>query len=295
MIEKELSPQEKERLFNSWLVSEYLKYGSVDEVYKVHKYEIPMSYPSYQRLLNRWGIVKAAGPNSKLTEALEFLTRFAQENVPLESLYKRMPPSFRTSVSTMHRILGYIKEGITRRLGTALVITREAREREVLIAHDVSTPRVELGKHFNSLSIPMGFSRKRDAREEAILRVMQQEVFASDAVNRTFPDNVIPDYPRPFMFLDVVDVRVEVFNIVLTEEDLKKRNFTSFKLKDYEFMQIDAVVKKGAGNSNFRAGVYEAVKGYDRYLDLKKRDYSVNPFYEKSHLNQEIALALEQS
>lgn len=106
-IDKRLSPEEKEKVFYEFLVAEYLRHGSVDAVFKVHDYDIPISYPEYQRVLSRWGVVKAAGPNSKLSEVLEFLTRLAEQKVPLEMLYRSVPDGFKTSVSTMHRILRY--------------------------------------------------------------------------------------------------------------------------------------------------------------------------------------------
>jgi hypothetical protein len=290
MAEADLSPIEKERLFNAWLVSEYFRYGSVDEVFKIHRYAIPISYPSYQRLLDKWGVMKAAGPNSKLNEVLEFLTRLAEESIPLESLYRKMPPSFRTSVSTMHRILGYIKEGITRRVGTALVIVPKGDERQMLLGNDISTPRVELGKGFNSLSIPMGFSRKRDLREEAILRVLQQEVYMQDAVNRTLSKKLIPEFPRPFMLLDVVDVRVEVFLLKLGTKVLREKQFSSYKLKNHKFYAIDNILSEDAIKSNLRAGVFEIARGYNRFLELSSKNFAMNPIHERSQLNRELAI-----
>jgi len=296
MAEKDLSPEENERKFNESLITEYLKYGSVDEVFRVHRYDLPISCAGYHHLLNRWGIVKAAGPNSKLTEALEFLTHLAEENIPLEALYKKMPPSFKTSMATMHRILGYIKEGVTRRVGTALIITSEQDGKKILIGNDVSTPRLELGKPFGALSVPMGFSRKRDTRETSILRVLQQEVYANLAVNRTLPEEIIPEYPRPFMFLDVVDVRVEIYHICLPKKLEKNTKFSSFKLENHKFINSDEILSIDPTNSQYRVGVYEAVLGFDKYQDYLSRNLVTNAFYEKSILNKELAaLAFDSS
>src|SRR4030043_1238763 len=128
-----------------------------------------------------------------------------------------MPPSFKPSAATLYRILSYVKEGITRRIATGLVISPQGNNKEILIGQDVSTPRVELGKPYDSLSVPMGFSKIGDPREEAILRVLQQEVFTDYAIEKKVPD-VIPVRPKPFMYLDIADVRVEIFNITVPKK-----------------------------------------------------------------------------
>ena len=276
-------PRCDEDKFNKWLVDEYFKHGSVDEVLKSHNFDVPISYAQYQRILDKWGVVKAAGPNNKLTEALDFFYHLAEKNIPLEDLYKRMPTSFRTSAATMYRILSYIKEGVTRRMGAALIITPHNDPERVLVARDVSVPRMELGKPYNSLSIPMGFSRKRDPREDAILRVLQQEVFMQQAIDRNMP-KIIPQRPKPFMFLDIADVRVEVFHITLPGKWLNPNNFSSYKLKNHKFISIKNLnhLKK---KNHLRAGVFEAISSYKKYRDLKKRKLSINPLQCKSDLN----------
>jgi len=57
MTSENLDPREKEKQFNEFLVREYLKYGAVDGVYRAHEYDLPISYPSFQRLLDKWGFV----------------------------------------------------------------------------------------------------------------------------------------------------------------------------------------------------------------------------------------------
>src|SRR3989337_2461017 len=173
---QELPPQDRERLFNKWLISEYLKYGSGDEVYKVNDYDIPISYMGFQRLLDKWGIVKAAGPNTRLTEALIFLEELSLEQIPVERLYRRMPPSFKASMGTMHRILSYIRSETIRRVGTALVMTPSESPNLILVGNDVSAIiRTEVGKPYGSLTFPMGYSKRLEAPETSILRVLHQE------------------------------------------------------------------------------------------------------------------------
>lgn len=282
MLDKNLSPEVRERKFNEFLVSEYLKYGTVDEVFRRNNHDIPISYAQFQRVLDKWGIVKAAGPNSKLAEILGFLTKLAEENIPLEVLYRKMPPSFRTSAATMYRILGYVKEGITRRIATGLIITSAGNKKKVLVGNDVSTPRLELGKPYGSVSIPMGFSRKRDPREDTILRLLQQEIFTQKAVKQDMPD-IIPERPKPFMFLDIADVRVEIFHLKLPKKISEIRNFSSYKLQNFRFIDANKVIKSKRGI--FRIGVVEAVRGYEKYLKLKKRNLTINPLQYKSRLN----------
>jgi hypothetical protein len=284
MRDKNLFTDEKR--FSELLVSEYLKYGSVDEVLRINKYCLPISHAHYHRLLTKWGIIKAAGPNSKMAEILGFMTRFAEEKIPLEALYKKMPPSFMTSAATMYRIVSYVKEGITRRLATGLIITPASNKNKILVGDDVSTPRLALGKPYGSTSIPMGFSRKRDSREEAILRILQQEVFTKLAIKRTMPD-IISSRPKPFMFLDIADVRVEIFHLKLPKKLSSKSSFSSFKLQNYRFLDKEKIIK--GDKRKYRLGVKETAQGYEKYLKIKRRNLAFNPLQYKSSLNYYLA------
>jgi len=279
-------PRNNEAEFNKFLVREYLKLGSVDEVFRYHRYNIPISYAQYQRILDKWEIIKAAAPNSKLSEVLNFLSRMVHEEIPLEALYKKMPPSFITSAVTLYRILSYIKEGITRRLGTGLIITPFNNQKMVLTGRDVSTPRFYYGKPFASISIPMGFSKINEKREDGILRILQQEVFSELAVERNLPLSLIPERPKPFMYLDIADVRVEVFQIKLPQKLSKLENFQSYKLQDYRFLNLE---NGNLAESNFRAGVREAIMGYSKYLELKSKNVTFNPLQVKSEINYHFA------
>lgn len=289
MSDKKLSQKEREQKFNEFLVEEYFKHGSVDEVFRKRRYNLPISYANYQRILDKWGVVKKAGPNSKLTEAIEFFSYLAKENVPFEELYRRMPPSFQTSATTLYRILSYVKEGITRRVGCALVITPYSSSQKILLGRDVSTPRIELGKQYGAMSLPMGYARKRDSRKTNITRILQQEVLAGDTIKGSFPKDVLPENPTPFMYLDIADVRVAVYHLALPKSLSKLKSFSSFKLKNYKFMSVEEIVEGKIKGLNFRAGVVEAVGGYLKYLKLLDRNLSVNPLQQKSIMNVELA------
>ena len=71
-------------------------------------------------------------------------------------------------MATLHRIYRDVKKQVKtgieertlRRTGTALVITTECNSERVLLGRDVSTPRLDLGKSFGSVSLPMGYSKR---------------------------------------------------------------------------------------------------------------------------------------
>jgi len=285
-------PIKNEVEFNKFLVREYLKYASVDEVFRIHKYSLPVSYANYQRILDKWGIVKAAGPNSKFSEMVNFLAKMVKEEIPLEKLYKKTPHSFRTSVVTLYRILSYVREGITRRVGTALVITPESEENLILIAKDMSTPRLDFGKPYGSFTIPMGFSSKVDTRNDAVLRVLQQEVFTNETIEKEFPSSVIPKKLEPFMYLDVLDVRVAIYHLVLPKKYSSISGFSSFKLQDFKFVKLDRILNKKE-SLNYRFGLENALLGYKTCLDFKRRKLSFNPLQAKSELNRELVVTVD--
>jgi len=283
---QELPPQERERLFNRWLISEYLKYGSVDEVYKVNDYDIPISYMGFQRLLDKWGIVKAAGPNTRLTEALVFLEELSLEKIPLERLYKRMPPNFKASMATMHRILSHVRKETIRRVGTALVVTPFNNPSLVLVGNDVSPiVRTDVGKPFGSITLPMGYSKRTEDHKTSLLRVLQQEVFSLPTIEGAdTAADVIPTLPKPFMYLDIADVRVAVYGLTLPAELSDAKSFTSFKIENHRFMHLGEMIDE---RHNFRTGIKEIALGYQRYLE--NREVSSRPIFARSLLNQELA------
>lgn len=292
MTEQELTPQEKEQQYLKGIIRDYLRYGSVDRIFSSRGYDLALSYPAVHRLIRNWGIVKSAGPNSKLSEAIAFLVSLSRERIPLETLYRNLPATFKVSMGTLHRILHNIKEGVIRRYGTALVVTKKSQPNMVLIAEDVSPPRLEVGKTYGSLSLPMGFSKKDEESEDSVLRVLQQEVFTEYAVERAMPD-VVPQVTSPFMFLDIADVRVGVLHLALPDELAEERGFSSFKLRNYRYLHASQI-SQSPPELNFRAGIREIAEGYKKFRE------SQNPagfvLFEKSSLNIELKkLALELS
>jgi len=284
-MKEQVTPKEKEDAFNRFIVSEYLKYGSVDELFRRNDYNLPISYPGVQRLLDKWGIVKAAGPNTLLTEALIFLEELSLEQIPVERLYRRMPPSFKASMGTMHRILSYIRSETIRRVGTALVMTPKDNPNLILVGNDVSPIiRTEVGKPYGSITFPMGYSKRLESPETSILRVLQQEVFTVPTIEKKgVAQRVIPETPKPFMYLDIADVRVSVYQIILPEELSETRSFTSFKIQNHKFLDTSDL---GVKRKGFRTGIVEIAQGYSRFL----REGASAPIYSTAQINRKLAL-----
>ncbi|OGM27099.1 hypothetical protein A2962_03280 [Candidatus Woesebacteria bacterium RIFCSPLOWO2_01_FULL_39_61] len=288
MIEMGVSSEEREKEFERFIVAQYLRYTSVDEVFRKNNYDLPISYPGVHRLLDRWGIIKAAGPNSKLSEAICFLTCLSDRKIPLERLYKNMPPSFKTSMATMHRIMHNVKKGVVRRAGTALIVTPHDSPDSFLVGNDISTPRIEFGKPYGSVSVPMTFSKRREPVKESILRILQQEVFTENVLSGRTPFEVIPQNPEPFMYLDIADVRVGVYNIRLPKELSDTQAFSSYKLENFRYINFSEV--QDNPEQNYRSGITEMATGYNNYLQKDAHGFSSKPVFEISLLNQQLAL-----
>ena len=271
--------------FSQWLVGEYFKHGTVEEVLRVHRYALPLSLATYHRILNQFGVVKTAGPNNLLNEAVDFLSHMLHDSASVEEIYKKLPLRFQTSLSTIYRIAEYVKEGITRRVGVGLVVTPYNDDRQILLAEDVSIPRIELGKPYDSISMPMGYAKKRDSRKTNVLRILQQEVFTNLVTKQSFPKELVSEKLEPFMYLDIADVRVAIFHLQLPKKLSSLGNFNSYKLKNYQFVSVDEIPQ----TKNLRVGIKEVAVGYKKYLDLLSRNLVVNPMQAQSLLNRELA------
>jgi len=277
---------QKEPDFSQFLVREYFRFGSVDRVLRHYRFALPVSPATYQRVLDKYGVVKTAGPNSRISETILFFEHLVKDTADIESIYKKMPLSFQTSLKTIYRIYSYMKQGLTRRVGVALVISPFNNPYKVLLAKDISTPYFELGKEYGLLSLPMGYSRKRDSRKTGVIRILQQEVFTDLVIKDNFPFDIVPSYLEPFMYLDIADVRVAVYSLTLPKEMCSLSRFSSFKLKDYNFYDAYDIVR---GDLSLRLGVKEAILGYLKHLSLVKRNLVANPLQDSSLINKELA------
>ncbi len=262
MLFSESQIREREDNFYKELIKLYLKYGSVDTIFKVKKYNLPISYPSLHRLIKRWGIVKSVGPNSKLSETLTILNLMTKHQ-SIDRLYKSLPLSFQTSLTSLHRIAHNIKEGLITRYGTALVITLNNKNK-ILVGYDNKN---------KALTIPMTYSSPKESPKESILRVLQQEVYTDLAVEKKLPKKIIPKKPKPFMHLLIGNIKVSVYQIELAKKYLENFKFSSYKVTNHKFMNIDEITNL---KISVRLGVKEIIKYYyDSSFDTTTSTFSV--------------------
>ena len=307
-MKERLSPNESVLEFERFIVSEYLRYGSVDEILRANRFKnLGVSYPGIYHILKRWGVVRSLGRASlPLTETLEFLVRAIEGKIPIQTLYRRMPPSFQPTLATVHRVYNEtkklfkqeveIQERKVRRVGTALILTPSWDSREILVARDISPARGDVGKPYGSLSLPMGFS-KRGEGEKAILRVLQQEVFTDKLLESPTEFNKkaieLIDGSEPFMFIDIADVRVAVYHLALPRELSSPDSFSSFKLKGFKFVDVEELLQTGEGIL-LRQGMREIAQGYKEYRASLAEESEPQPFYIDSLFNQRVALLVAE-
>jgi ADP-ribose pyrophosphatase YjhB (NUDIX family) len=276
------SPETLEQEFNIKIITDYLTLGSVDAVFKKHNWDLPISYSGFHRLIKKWGVVKSAGPNTKFSETVAFLEVLSADKLPIEKVYKKMPPSYKTSAQTLYRVVSNVKRGLVRRVGTALVITNPEDDKSILIGKDISAPRLEFGKPYGSYSLPMGFSKKNESRQTSIKRVLQREVFSQQTIKQDFPSEAIPGNPNPFMHLLIADVAVAVYHLEISPKLLTAAN--SFVLSDLQ-MQATSEVVSQKDSIYYRSGVVEIVNAFSKgeaqqtKLEISKVNNALNPAY----------------
>ena len=276
---------EPELNFYKPLIRDYLSRSSVDNVLSKYQYNPGVSVPHFHRILKKWGIVKTVGPNTRLTHALYFLCHMVKENLHLERAYYRSPSFIRNSVSvgTLHRIMQLAKSGLTRRTGTALLVSPEGEYNKILIGKDISSSNYTLGKPMGSLSLPMTYSKSGEDPKISILRVIQREVLSELAVDRRIPKNLISQNPQEIFSIDIADVQVHVYRLILPKSLISQVG--SLKLVDLYFEDIQKMAKVIRLDSSYRAGVSEIARTYlNLPVNLK------NPPRVLSLLNHSLAL-----
>lgn len=268
--------------FEKNLISEYFRLGSINKVFQQHKYNLPISFASFDRVLSKYGVVKSAGPNSKLSESLFILSLLANYKIPLEKVYHRFAPkSIQVSTNTLHRILHYTRLGLTRRQGAALIISPKGKPHQVLLGKDLSLTKSSLGNR-GDLSLPMGHSKIGEPIKDTIARILQNEVFTDKVINKTFPWEVIPEHIKPVMYINIADIQVSVYKLELPQN---LNQFSSFKLTKQKYTRLDNLPK-----SSFRPGVKDIL---NHYSNLRTNNYSETLVHD-SELNAKIyALAKE--
>ena len=267
------------RYSDEWFLDLYFQYGSVDEMIKAHNYSLPISQAQLHRVIKKRGIIKAAGRHASMAEVLHFFAEKAIDpHIPLERLYyEKMPRNFRVSVQTLHRIYRNIERKAVRRSGVALVITSKNNPDIILT-----------GKEKNGqTSLLMGYAKKVEDKEDSILRILQQEFSTKLAIkgklarHDELAKKLISNNNNPFMYLDITDVRVKVFNIILPEELCNLDYCSSHKITNHKFINID----KLENNNNLREGVTEIISGYKNYIN---NNYISEPEISISKVNEKI-------
>ena len=246
---------QNEKEFEKLLIGEYIRLGSIEQVFHTHKFTLPISFASYHRLLNKKHIVKSAGPNSKLSESLNFLSQLSDYKVPLERVYhKHAPTSMQVSTNTLHRMLHYIRLGLTRRRGTALLVSPESNLDTYLLAQDKSLTNSDLGRA-GDFSLPMSHSRGDEKANDSIARVLQQEMFSDETCEGSFPWDLLPKDPKPVMYINIADIKVSVYRLILPDG---MKDFSSFRLDNYSFFDQNT-----ASKLKLRPGVGDIIKKFE--------------------------------
>lgn len=226
---------------DAWFVALYLMYGSVEEVIRSYDGMLPISVANYHRLVKKFGLVKSAGRHVSLPETLHFFREKAMDpDLPIEQIYRSMPPSFQTSIATLHRIYHSIEQRVIRRCAAALIIVDRLDPNVVLIGKEVFG-NSRYGKKVGDLSIPMSFAKKDESDFDSALRVLQQEVFSREAISGNLkPDSelvtsMLSKDISPISYFDIVDVRVKVYQLVLPEVPF---GFSSYKLIEHKMTNL---------------------------------------------------------
>lgn len=268
MIKNKMSEIE----FEQFLVSEYFRKGSIDEVYKSLNYDLPISFAGYHRVLNKYEVIKSAGPNSKLSESLHVLSLLNDYKLPLERIYhKYAPQSFQVSTNTLHRILHLTRLGVTRRMGTALIIESPDYPGKYLLGQDVSLKNSGLGTK-GDWSLPMGYTREQDSHQKSIKRVLQQEVFTDLTIQNRFPKKVLSQKINEIFTVNIADIKVSVYKLTLP----KNLEFSSFKLQNHQYLSLLEIK-----NLKARPGVVDILE----HFESQNRNNSID-----SSLNRSLAL-----
>jgi hypothetical protein len=288
MVEFETNCENEEK-FCQDIVTDYFIYGSVEELFKAHDYNLPISVMGVHRILNKWGIIKNAGPNRRLSEITALLNSLTEKHKTVFLLRKSLPIDLKSSIKTLYRIIHNIKSDVIRRKGTALVITQTNKPDQILVGENVTSPRIEYGKMIGSITLPMGYSRHNENTRDSILRILQQEVLTDLAIKRSLPLYLIPQKIQPFMYIDIADVRVAVYQIMLLKE-LREVKFSSFKIDKFRWVSLKELVNPNE-KKNFRMGVIDIARGYQKYLENYVSGKTIHPIFEKSYLNKKLALA----
>ncbi len=233
--------------FEDQLISDYLKYESIESVFKKNKYNLPISFAGYARLLIKKNIVTTAGPNSHLSESLYFFSLLKECGGPVSKLHHKL--GINISTQTLHRILHNIRFGITRRYGTALIIEDIKNPGNFLLGQDNSL-QGKLGKR-GDWSLPMSHAREQDSHYTSILRVLQREVFTNQTIGNNFPYEILKQNLSPIFSINITDINVRVYHLKIDSSQLE---YSSFKLSNHQYFSSAQL-----SSLNLRTGVRQII------------------------------------
>ncbi len=258
--------------FEKQLISDYLRYESIESVFKKYKYNLPISFAGYARLLSKNNIVTTAGPNSHLSESLFFFSLLKEYGGSVSKLHQKL--GIKVSTQTLHRILHNIRFGVTRRFGTALIIEDTQDTGSFLLGQDNSL-QGRLGKR-GDWSLPMSHSREQDSHYTGILRVLQREVFTNQTINENFPYEVLKQNLSPIFSINITDIKVRVYHLKI---DRSKYNFSSFKLDQHQFFSTNDL-----NNLPTRPGLKEIIQNFIHLNIAKNLTSNLNSAILKSYM-----------
>jgi len=147
-----------------------------------------------------------------------------------------------------------IRLGVTRRCGTALLISPESNKDRYLLGQDISLCNPSFGESGDG-SLPMSHTRMQDSATTSITRVLQQEVFTQNCINGNFPFNLIPENSKPIFYINIADIKVAVFRLIFPDE---YHDFSSYKLCRFSFKSALEIKQ-----AKIRPGVGEIVKNFE--------------------------------
>lgn len=264
-----LSSAQHRMNFEQQLISDYLRLESIEAVFKERKYNLPISFAGFARLLSKNKVVTTAGPNSHLSETLFLLSILKDCGGSLSQLSKKI--NLTISTKTLHRILHAVRMGVTRRFGAALLLEDSRYPGKFLLGKDASL-RKKFGEK-GDWSLPMSHTREQDSHYASILRVLQREVFAEQTAYGEFPFDILNQSLSPVFSIDIADIKVYVYYLKYDFSNLK---FSSFKLSEHEFFDVFELE-----NMKMRSGVLEIVTNFGKVTD-------------KHYLNSDLNLALKR-
>ncbi|OGD81590.1 hypothetical protein A2572_04390 [Candidatus Collierbacteria bacterium RIFOXYD1_FULL_40_9] len=236
--------------FEDQRISDYLKYESIESVFKKHRYNLPISFAGFARLLNKRGVVTTAGPNSHLSESLYFFSLLKEYGGSIGKLHQKL--GLKISTQTLHRVLHNIRFGVTRRYGAALIIENINAPEYFLFGQD-SSLHGKLGQK-GDWTLPMSHTRQQDSHYTSILRVLQREVFTQQTIYNDFPHKLLNQNLKPIFKIDITDISVSIYHLKI---DLKQYQFSSFKLFNYQALNLQEIK-----SLKTRPGVKEIIENF---------------------------------